>query len=593
MEESLAIGLATIVVLGVSAQWIAARLRIPSVLVLLGAGILAGPITGLVEPEELFGESLFPIVSLAVGLLLFEGGLGLRVQGFKQVPSTVVRLVTVGAVVTWLTAAAAAAVLFDLSTEINLLLGAILIVSGPTVIIPLLRFARPQSPIAETLRWEGIVIDPIGAAVAVLVLNVALEAESSWTTIAIDLLITTGVGVGIGLVAAMLLTYAIVRFHVSDHLMNSVAILFAVASYTGANAIIDEAGLFATTTLGIVLANQRYVSTSAIKHFQEELGPLMLAGLFVILGAQVELDDVLDVALASIALSLFLVLVTRPIVVWLSTIRSGLHWRQRAYLASLAPRGIVAASVASLFALKLERAGIEAVEVVPVTFTVIFMTVLVSSLVVVPLAHRLGVAMPPRNGLVLVGDQEWVLDLAREVGELGVQTVLASTELQDDGDLPESVELFDDRISSEEFLDVLEKRGVSDAVVAFADHERAAYAAGRLVTALGRRHVFRIPKTPDDGATGNAHFHPGRLGFAGGLSQREVRMKVHDGSYFERFDLDSDQVLPDDAVPLITVDQSGTVLVEIDGASPAVPCRVIALRTVDQASVPVEDASIR
>ena len=179
MEESLAIGLAAIIVFGVTAQWIAARLRIPSILVLLGAGVLAGPVTGLVKPDELFGEALFPIVSLAVGLLLFEGGLSLRIQGFKQVPSTVVRLVTVGAVATWLIAAAAAHFLFDLSTELTLLLGAILIVSGPTVVIPLLRQVRPQSPIAETLRWEGIVIDPIGAVVAVLVLNVAVIMDST------------------------------------------------------------------------------------------------------------------------------------------------------------------------------------------------------------------------------------------------------------------------------------------------------------------------------------------------------------------------------------------------------------------------------
>ena len=563
MEESLAIGLAGIVVFGVSAQWIASRLRIPSILVLLGAGVIAGPVTGIVKPDELFGEALFPIVSLAVGLLLFEGGLSLRIQGFKKLPSTVVRLVTVGAVVTWLIAAAAAALLFDLSTEITLLLGAILIVSGPTVIIPLLRQVRPRSPIAETLRWEGIVIDPIGAAVAVLVLNVAVEHEAAWTAIALELFLTTTVGIAIGLLAAAALTYAIVKFHITDHLINSVAILFAVISFTAANEIVDEAGLFATTTLGIALANQRYARTATISHFQEELGPLILAGLFVILGAQVELGSVLDVAVASAVLTLVLVLIARPVVVWLSTVRSGLPWQQRVYLAALAPRGIVAASVASLFALKLESAGLEADELVPITFSVIFMTVLVSSVVAIPLAHRLGISLPPRNGLVLVGDHEWLLDLAREVGELGVPTVVASTELQDDGDLPDSVELFTEQTSSEEFLDLLEQRGISDAVVAFADPERAAYAAGRLVGSLGRRHVFRMPKQPvDDSATPKILGQPGRIAFADGLSQYEVHDVLHDGGVFERSLIDADQPTPEGSVSLISVDPSGALRIE-------------------------------
>lgn len=581
-HQSLAIGLAAIPIFGVCAQWLAAKLRIPSILVLLAAGILAGPVLGLVHPDELFGETLFPLVSLAVGLLLFEGGLSLRVAGFKQSSSTVVRLVTVGAIVTWLLAAGAAAVLFDLSTEITLLLGAILVVSGPTVVIPLLRQARPQSHIAETLRWEGIVIDPIGAALAVVVLNVALGHEDTWSGIVLDLAMTTGVGIAVGVAAGAVLTYVIAHFHVADNLLNPVAILFAVIAFTASNAIIGEAGLFATTTLGIVLANQRFTSASPIAHFQEELGPLLLAGLFIVLGAQVDLGEVADVALPSAALALVLVLIARPVVVWLSTVGSGLPWQHRAYLASLAPRGIVAASVASLFALELERAGVEAGRLVPITFCVIFLTVLVASVVVVPLAQRLGVAMPPRNGLVLVGDQPWVLELARAAGTIGVPTIVASTELDDDGDLPASVELFSDSVSSEAFLDTLEQRGISDAVITLADPERAAYASGRLVGALGRRHVFRMKKVPaasdEKGATRSDH---GRLPF-GGLSVQEVRALLRDGFSFGLAEVEADQPLPDDVVPLISVDQSGNVRVETNGALDDDDRRVIAIQRASE-----------
>jgi NhaP-type Na+/H+ or K+/H+ antiporter len=565
-HQSLTIGLAAIPIFGVCAQWLAAKLRIPSILALLGAGILAGPVSGLVKPDELFGPSLFPLVSLAVGMLLFEGGLSLRVSGFRQASSTVLRLVTVGAIVTWLVAAGAVAVLFDLSAEITLLLGAILVVSGPTVVIPLLRQARPQSHIAETLRWEGIVIDPIGAALAVVVLNVALGHEDTWSGIVFDLALTIGVGVAAGIATGALLTYLIVHFHVADNLLNPVAILFAVGAFTASNAVIGEAGLFATTTLGIVLANQRFASASPIAHFQEELGPLLLAGLFIVLGAQVDLGEVAAVALPSAALALVLVVIARPAVVWLSTVGSGMPWAQRAYLASLAPRGIVAASVASLFSLELERSGVEAGQLVPITFCVIFLTVLVASVGVVPLAQRLGVAMPPRNGLVLVGDQPWVLEFARAIGTIGVPTIVASTELVDDGDLPASVELFGDRVSSEAFLDALEQQGISDAIITVADPERAGYAAGRLVGALGRRHVFRMEKAPaasdDKGWTRSDH---GRLPF-GGLSLTELRALLREGFSFGPADVHDGQPFPSDVVPLISVDRSGSVRVETNGA---------------------------
>ena len=415
MEAQMMIGLTSIVAFGVGAQWLAAQLRVPAILLLLIAGVIAGPISGLVVPEELLGELTFPFISLAVGLLLFEGGLSLRLDGFHAAPSTVVRLVTIGVVVTWLIGAVAASALFGLPADMALLISSVLVVSGPTVVIPLLRQARPAGPVGQILRWEGIVIDPIGATLAVLVLHVVIGEETGLEAVK-SLLRTTAVGVSVGVVAALALTGAISTFRLPDHLQNPAALLFALASFTLAHQLQGEAGLFATTTLGLVLGNQRVAPASHIALFQEEIGPLLLSTLFIILGAAVDLGQVAHVALPSLAFSLVLLLIARPVAVWLATVRSGLTRPQWLYLAAIAPRGIVAASVASLFALRLEHAGRGMEQLVPIVFTVICVTVLVASLGALPLARRLGVAKPRPNGVVLVGSQHWVLADRKGIG---------------------------------------------------------------------------------------------------------------------------------------------------------------------------------
>lgn len=494
MEADMMIGLTSIVAFGVGAQWLAAHLRIPGILLLLAAGVIAGPVSGLVVPDKLFGELTFPFVSLAVGLLLFEGGLSLRLDGFHAAQSTVVRLVTVGVVVTWLIGAVAAAALFGFPADMALLVSSVLVVSGPTVVIPLLRQARPVGPVGQILRWEGIVIDPIGATLAVLVLHVVIGEETGVEALK-SLLRTTSVGVCVGVGAALTLTGAISTFRLPDHLQNPIALLFALVSFTLAHQLQDEAGLFATTTLGLVLGNQRVAPASHIALFQEEIGPLLLSTLFVVLGAHVDLAQVANVALPALVFSLVLLLIARPAAVWLATVGSGLTRPQWLYLASMAPRGIVAASVASLFALRLEHAGRGMDQLVPIVFTVICVTVLVASLGAMPLARRLGVAKPQPNGVVWVGSQRWVLDIATALAEMDVKVLIASAEIDQDYPLPSSVEVFAGSLSSDAFFDRLDECGISQAVVASANPERSAYAVNRLVEALGHRHVYSIPRS--------------------------------------------------------------------------------------------------
>src|SRR5215211_571426 len=283
--NEITIGLATIVVLGVGAQWVARRLEFPSVLLLLPAGILAGE-TGLVDPRGLFGDTLFPLTTLLVSLLLFQAALQLRVAELPRVArGPVLRLVTLGAAVTFVGASLAVSALFDVSTGMAFLIGAILVVSGPTVVGPLVAAVRPRAPLGPILNWEGTVLDPIGATLGVVVLNLVVASRRGALHPALQALERLGVGVAAGLVAAALMVLVLSRFLVTDDMEAAVAVLFAVAAFAVAEVAFSEAGLFATVTLGLVVANQRFVPTARITGFGATLEVLVIGILFILLGA--------------------------------------------------------------------------------------------------------------------------------------------------------------------------------------------------------------------------------------------------------------------------------------------------------------------
>lgn len=390
-EAEILLGLGTIIVFGVVAQVIAARLAIPGVLVLLTAGVIAGPITGLVVPDELFGELLFPGVTLAVGLLLFDGGLQLQMHRIRAWRGVVTRLVTVGVLVTWIVGSLTIDLVTDLDGGTAWLLGAVLVVSGPTVVIPLLRRFNPKEPSGEILEWEGILIDPVGAMLGVIMLDVVLDGDTA-VDAAGSIAATVAAGVGAGVVGAML-TIAILRMPQLPQLLRApVALALAVAAYSVANLLVPEAGLFATTTVGIFLANQTKTPIEDIAAFEEGVGVLALGSLFIVLGARMPIDALADTLVPGLVLLAVLVLVARPLAVFVSTIGTGLDRPSSLFVASLAPRGIVAAATASVFALELQAEGIPGSDTLTsITFIVIIGAGLIYGLGAGPMGKRLGV----------------------------------------------------------------------------------------------------------------------------------------------------------------------------------------------------------
>lgn len=523
MEEHALVSLAAIVVLGIGAQWLAWRLHLPSILLLLLAGFVAGPVTGLIDPDHLLGETLFPIVSISVGIILFEGGLTLRLGEIRGVRQVIARLISVGALVTWVVGTLGAYLIVGLDFELSLLMGAIFVVSGPTVVIPLLNFVRPRGQVGSILKWEGILIDPVGATLAVLVFEVILTGQHegpSLAAMAQGLLSTVVVGGGVGALAAVLMLTLLRRYWVPEHLQNPVAVMLVVAAFALANELQPEAGLLATTLMGLLVANQQSVPIGHLSQFKEDIGVLLLSGLFVLLAARLDLESLAQVGPRTLLYLVLLIGVARPLAVWLSTARSSLQRRERLLLSWLAPRGIVAVAVASLFALELGRQGhAQADQIVPLTFTVVVGTVLIYGLTVARVARALGLAQPDPSGLLIVGAHSWAREIARALHQAGHPLLLVDT---NHGNISAArlsgLPAMYASILSEHVLQAdLSQLGRLLALTS--NDEVNSLAALRFAETFGRAHVYQLSlHGGGKSRTGVSHHQRGRCLFGEGLT---------------------------------------------------------------------------
>ncbi|MDO6747740.1 cation:proton antiporter [Gilvimarinus sp. 1_MG-2023] len=406
MHET-ALAIAVIGITALFCQWSAWLARLPAILFLLLAGLALGPISGLLSPDELFGDLLFPLVSLAVAVILFEGSLTLNFNELGHISAVVRRMITVAAPVTWLIVAVTTHFLFDLSWEISILFGALMVVTGPTVVTPLLRSVRPSERVANILRWEGIIIDPIGALLVVVVYEF-IVSQTQGAAFSQSLLLFTEiivVGLSIGAAAGYALGKILAGRRLPEYLQNlaTLSILFMVFAFC--NHLAHESGLLGVTVMGMWLGNMRGVHIHNILNFKENLTILFISGLFIILAARLPTQQLLGIiALGPLLLLVVIQFVARPISVLLATLGSNIGFRERILLSWIAPRGIVAAAVSALFALRLTDQGFTDAEVlVPLTFAVILGTVIFQSATARPLARILGIVEPEPRGVLILG----------------------------------------------------------------------------------------------------------------------------------------------------------------------------------------------
>lgn len=422
--------LASIGVLSLFCQWLAWRVRMPAIVFLLAAGIACGPVLHYLNPEDVFGDLLFPMVSLAVAIILFEGSLTLRFSEIRGHGAMVRNLIPVGSVVTGIIGTLAAHWILDIAWEVALLFGAISVVTGPTVIAPLLRAVRPKAKLANILQWEGIIIDPVGALLAVLV----YEGIVSWgqgNVFGHSLYIfstTIVVGTALGSAAGYLNGQVLRKHWIPQYLHNAGTLSFMLGVYALSNEIAHESGLLTVTIMGIWMANMKQVEVESILEFKESLSVLLISALFIILAARIEFSAIADLGWGLAVVLAILMLVARPLSIFIAAIGTRLNWREKLFLSWIAPRGIVAAAVSALFAFQLQNHGFVGGEtLVPLVFMLIITTVTVQSLTARPVAKLLGVAEPPEFGFLIIGANTVARMIAAELTKHEVPVVLADT----------------------------------------------------------------------------------------------------------------------------------------------------------------------
>ena len=544
-----------IIVLGIGAQWAAWRFRLPSILLLLLVGFLAGPVVGLLDPQSLQGDWLFAFVSLSIGIILFEGGLSLRLSELREVGSTVFNLITVGVLLTWACGAAGAYYILEFEIGLSVLIGAILTVTGPTVITPLLRHVRPKGRVNTIAKWEGITIDPVGAILAVLVLETLIllndparagaGTEAAIEHVAIGLGLEIFVALGVSVLATMLLVVILRRRMVPDFLRNAVTLMVVVAAFVIANVLQHESGLLATTLMGIALANQPYVSVQRIIEFKENLQVLLIGSLFVLLSARLELSALSYINLEVLIFLGILVVLVRPLAVFVSSIGSNLDWEEKAFLSWLAPRGIVAAAVASLFAYQLRPIYPGAVDgMVPVIFAVIVGTVAIYGLTLAPLARWLDLAEPNPNGLLFVGAAPWVRTVARYVQELGYSVALLDNNpVHVRAARKEGLTAHQGNALSENILDEITLSGIGYLLITIPNDEVASLTALHFSEVFESTDIYQLAAQPDSrhGGEGVMPGHlRGRPLFGEGTSYQSLKAHVERGDNIEILSLSDD-----------------------------------------------------
>ncbi|WKV71456.1 sodium:proton exchanger [Streptomyces sp. PCS3-D2] len=426
--DRLLLGIALTVALAAASQILAAKLRVPALLLLLPAGFVTGALTDVIHPNDLLGPGFSALVSLAVAVILYDAGLGLDLRHLTgRTRGIVGRLLVAGVLVTFLAVAAVAPALFGMSLASATMLGVILVVSGPTVVGPLLDYVRPTDTLRRILVWEGTLIDPIGGILGALVFHgvSSTHSEVGRGHQLGQFAISMGVGLVGGAVglALLWLTLHVMRLGETLGTIAQLAVVIIVAA--GCDIVRDDTGLIAATVTGLAVANLPGFDMPARRPFFETLVQLIIGLLFVSISSTVTPASLTPVLLPSLVLIAFLVLVVRPLVAFVSTGKSELARGERRFIGWMAPRGIVAASTASAFAAGLSDQGLAgASKILPVTFLVIVGTVLLYALTAAPVARRLGVVRPSRSRPLLVGGDHWVVDLGRALRAAGLDVLM-------------------------------------------------------------------------------------------------------------------------------------------------------------------------
>ena len=596
--------LSGVVGLGIAAQWLAWYLKQPSILFLLLIGIIVGPILGIFDPDLVLGELMFPFISLGVAIILFEGSLTLEFDEIKQHGTVVQMLVSVGVVITIAIVALSTYLLFDVDPLIALLFGALVCVTWPTVIMPLLRSVRPNKTISNILKWEGIIIDPIGAIAVVLIYEYIITGgEASSILLFAKIVVLAS---AIGMAGAWALAILMRRNMIPEFLRNVFTLAFVLLLFSISNHLEHESGLLTVTVMGVALANWPKFPRDTILEFNESLTILLISVLFIILAARVELADLMSVGVAGLVLLAIVMFVARPLSVWASAIGSNLKTNEKLMISWIGPRGIVAAAISSLFAIRLQEYDIQGVELlVPLVFMVIIGTVMIQGLGAKMVANFLGVREPETNGILVVGSNPVALMVATSLKDHGFDVVIAHNNYTNIAKARMSGlrTYFGNPVSdhADHHLDLI---GIGHLFAMSIDKELNTLSEIHYRHEFGEQKIFRLKfsdeKAKSERDTKQANFHSQWLfgkdvtytKLASMLSKKaKIKItNITDSYSFEQYKADNKQF-----VPLYTLDKEGHLNVFTDKFDGTVPRdrKLVALVVEDEVQPKTVDVTAK
>lgn len=427
-SDQILISLGLIIVAGIAAQYAAWRLKMPSIVLLTVLGFLLGPIAHWVDPHEVFGKTLHAFIELAVAIILFEGGLNLRLHEFRKVSVGIRRLISLGLLFNFAIGSFAAYYFGNFSLDISLLIGGILVVTGPTVIIPILRHSKLESKIKSYLKWEGIINDPLGVLLVALIYQFVISTQSDINLITIVIAMVKAITISalIAFLIGFILKLLFTRSLMPDYLKVPSTLAMVVASFLLARYMQDGAGLLAATFLGMYFGNSSLAIINDLRRFKESVSIILVSVIFILLSASIEIKSITLLEKPQILFIILATFAVRPIAVFISTIKSQMNLKERLLIGYFGPKGIVAASVAGIFGIRLSDMGYENAELIlPVVFMVVCSTVLIHSISLEPLGKALGLSIKTNKGLVIAGASKWSVSLASCLEDLKIPVLIS------------------------------------------------------------------------------------------------------------------------------------------------------------------------
>ncbi|SFA97343.1 sodium/proton antiporter, CPA1 family (TC 2.A.36) [Lentibacillus halodurans] len=431
MVPSLLFEVMLIGLLGIGSQWVAWRYRMPAIVIMSITGLLAGPILGLMNPEEDFGDLYTPIISVAVAIILFEGSLNLSFKEIRGLGRPVFRISTIGAFLAWILGSVAAHYIAGLNWAAAFVIGGLFIVTGPTVILPLLRQSKLKPRPAKVLKWEGIIVDPIGALLAVFAFEIItfLTANNPDGSALLIFFAASVFAAILGWACGRGIGFMFETGYLPEYLKSPAVFIVVIACFTLADEVVHETGLLAVTAMGMTLANMGISSVEDMRHFKENISMLLISAIFIMLTASLQVDTLLQVFDPNImGYVLLMMFVVRPLSIFLSTIGTDLSFNEKALLGWIAPRGIVALTVSSYFASILSSAGYaDATLITTITFALVFTTVVAHGFSIGWLAKKLHLSKEGRPGTLIVGSNNFTVNLARSLQKARAPVIIVDS----------------------------------------------------------------------------------------------------------------------------------------------------------------------